>query len=195
MSLVRIPVNCSAEVDEVVKKYSVALWVWCAGTTRQSLTRLLGSCSSVNHRVLRQNVSTCQTLCTLASRCGRCRPIDGEAEVRVTFFSAVAARSSQNSTKVSNFGGGFTSSSHRFVLFIVRALYILVARRLNFDLCCVPSGFPRFLQPGDCENARQPLCCRSFCAPNMSPVQADADATMLHARLGVLLLRLQVHLF
>ena len=44
----------------------------------------------------------CQTLCTLASRCGRCRPIDGEAEVRVTFFSSDAARSSQNSTKVSN---------------------------------------------------------------------------------------------
>ena len=37
MSLVRIPVNCSAEADEVVKKYCIVLWVWGCEAQQDSL--------------------------------------------------------------------------------------------------------------------------------------------------------------
>ena len=40
MFLVRIPVNCCAEIDEVVIKYCFVLWVW-RGAIRQFSTRLL----------------------------------------------------------------------------------------------------------------------------------------------------------
>ena len=105
-----------------------------------SLLRVCWSFSeglTVDVPALDRNAPTCQTICTLASRCGGCRRIDGDTKVRATFFSTVATRSVQTSTNVSCLRCGFTS---------VRAPSTLAARTPTVDLRCVPSGLPRFLQ-------------------------------------------------
>ena len=112
-----------------------------------------------------------------------CRRIDGEAEVRVTFFSTVAISSLQNLTNGSSLRDGFASSSQRYVLFIVRAPSTPAARRLNTDLRCVTGGLPPFLQSGARDNARHQLCCRSLSAPKVSLLH---DGAILHARCGIL---------
>ena len=117
----------------------------------------------------------------LRSRCGGCRRIDGAAEVRVTFLSTVAIRSVQNPANVSSLRGSFTSSSQRYHV-------LLSEHRPSWQpegqliVICVAGRAPLF-QPAAWDSACQSLCCRSFSAPDMTSLQVDADATILHARL------------
>ena len=104
---------------------SIASFTGCGlrGTTIQPLTRLLvsfiGRLVEIRAGIIVYSVETFQlaTPCdSLASRCGRCRRIGGEAKVRVTFSSAVATSSVLKSTNVSSLRRGFTPSSQRYVV-------------------------------------------------------------------------------
>ena len=148
MFFVRIPDKCCADTDEVVNKYCFVHWVWVRGTTRQSLTRLLVHCLGVWWRFAMES----QCIRPTCSHLPHCRRIDGETEVWVTFFSAVATRSIQSSTNVSSLRRGCTLCSQRYVVSVVRAPSIPAARRANIDLLCMPT-------PPSCMQDTALFCC------------------------------------
>ena len=129
------PISCQLSPTQVRSSTSVALFSGCGGA-RQNKTVFDKAAGEFTVRLVEiragiimystEMFQPAKTLCTLGSRCGRCRRIDGETEVRVAFFSV------QISKNVSSLQRGFTSSSQRHVVFIVRAPSILGTSKAKY---------------------------------------------------------------
>ena len=111
------PINCCDDAVENLIKFCFVHWVWGARQNRRvfdtAAGELIGLLVEIRAGIIVSSSDTFQPakpFFPLASRFGRCRRLDGEAEVRDTFFSKVTTTSVHNSTKVPSLRGGFTSS-------------------------------------------------------------------------------------